>query len=229
MNPWWTPAIYVYYRLREDGRVELDPASAPALRRLHREWELNHRSLFWSLGRTFRSHVLLEKAVKVPLDRWRQRKPAAAQAPAAPEELVIVNGGDRGLFVTPMSPEVRKAVAVGTGALGLCVEYAEREGIDLRIAAIPAFPPKFYETYEGKGAKDWSLRFGKYDFEAPERLVLDFAKARGVPALGLTRLLRERRMPPEEIRPLMFGGMYHFTPAGHDHVARALHEAFFRR
>ena len=224
--PWYTPGMYIYYQLGRDGRVELDPRSRPALHRLTREFDLTHRSLWLNLARTLRSHILSEKCLKLPLDRWRQMHKLGLEKSAA-QEIVIPMGGDQGLFASPMTPEVERSVAIGLGLLGMCREYARSQGMELRLVTIPLFPPNFYETYEAGEAKDWDLRFGKYDFFRPEQIVLDFARAEGIPALSLSRHIRKKGLTARQIRPLFFDGWGHFTPAGHAFAAEALREGFF--
>jgi hypothetical protein len=226
LNPaWWNPARYIYYRIG-DGRVELDPRSQPAVYRLRQEMELTHRGLGLNLARTIRSYILLEKSLKNPLDRWRQTRNLRAQQPAS-GEIELPMGGQRGLFVRPITPEVQKGVDIGLGVLRLCRDYARSQGMTLRIVTIPSFPLKFYELYESRPDPAWSLRFGKYDFSQPERLVMDFAEKEGIPALSLGQYIKARGLSAREIKPLFFFGFGHFTPAGHRFVAEALQESFF--
>ncbi|MBI5241446.1 MAG: hypothetical protein HY926_13315 [Elusimicrobia bacterium] len=222
---WYTPGLYIYYTLGPDGRVAFDPASQPALTRLTRELELTHRGLWLNLARTLRSHILSEKCLKLPLDRWRQAR--ALKGPPGPvPEIEVPMGGDGGIFREPMSPEVKRSVDIGLGVLRLCADYARGQGMKLRIVTIPQFPPKFYETYEAKGAKDWGLRFGRYDFFKPEKIVLEFAEREGIPAFSLSEYMRGQGMTPAQIRPLFFDGSGHFTPAGHRFAAEALQKSF---
>jgi hypothetical protein len=227
LNPsWYTPGLYIYYTLGPDGRPVLDPRSEPARRRLVREFELTHRGLWLNLARTLRSHILSEKCLKLPLDRWRQAR-ALKGPPAAAPEMEVPMGGDGGIFREPMSPEVARSVDIGLGVLRLCREYAQSQGMKLRFVAIPQFPPKFYETYEARDAKDWSLKFGRYDFFRPEKILLDFARQEGLPAFSLSEHMRGEGLTPRGIKPLFFGGSGHFTPAGHRYAAEALRESFF--
>ncbi len=227
INPsWYTPGLYIYYTLGADDRAVFDPRSEPARYRLTREFELTHRSLWLSLARTLRSHILSEKCLKLPLDRWRQTR--ALQGPAGPTpELEVPMGGDGGIFKEPMSPEVKRSVAIGLGVLRLCADYARSQGMKLKVVTIPQFPPKFYETYEAGDAKDWGLKFGRYDFFKPEKIVLDFAKKEGLPAFSLSEHIRAQGLTARQIRPLFFGGSGHFTPAGHRFAAEALRERLF--
>lgn len=227
MNPWWDHSRYLYYTLADDGSVRFDERSAPALERLRREWDLNHAPLFLSLARTLRSHFLLEKAAKQVLDRFRQGRPAAPGP--VPDGVDIPLGGDRGLFETPRTQPVRRSIAIGNGVLRLCHEYAKANGIALRLVAIPAVPLKFYEVYGDGDRTDWRLKFGRYDFDALETLVLDFAKSEGLPALGLGRRLREKKLTARQVRPLLYLGFGHFSPEGQVFVAEALRDAFWPR
>ncbi len=227
--PWWSPSIYIYYGEQADGSIVFDPRSEPARYRFTQELKLNHRGLFLNLARTLRTHLFLEKAVKIPLDRWRQRVNAFNAQKTAGSDVVIPLGGQKELFETPMSPEVKKSVRIGLGVLKLCDEFARKEGMTLRLVVVPLFPSKFYETYGPSDSRDWSLQFGRHDFMAPEKAVAAFGKANGIPVLETARYMREKKLSAREIQKLFFEeGTGHFTPAGHEFMARAVYERFFR-
>lgn len=227
--PWWSPSIYIYYGEQADGSIAFDPRSEPARYRFTQELKLNHRGLFLNLGRTLRTHLLLEKAVKIPLDRWRQRVGAFNAQKTASSDVVIPLGGQKELFESPMSPGVKKSVRIGLGVLKMCDEFARKEGMTLRLVVVPLFPAKFYETYSPSDSRHWSLQFGRYDFMAPEKAVAAFGKANGIPVLETARYMREKNLSAREIQKLFFEeGTGHFTPVGHEFMARAVHEKFFR-
>jgi hypothetical protein len=235
-NPaWFTPTIYIYYTEAPDGRITMDPRSQPALYRLTREFELTHRSVWLNLARTIRSHILIEKCLKYPLERWRQIRSLRAETAAGSaatatsgQDIEIPMGGDKGPYLDPMAPEVKRSVDIGLGVLRMCNEYAKSHGMKLRLVTIPQFPPKFYQTYEASDTKDWSLKFGNVDLFRPEKIVLDFARTEGIPALSLGLYIRQKGLTARQIKPLFFDGFGHFTPAGHRFFGEALYESFFR-
>jgi hypothetical protein len=226
---WWGPNLYIYYNEQPDGSIVFDPRSEPARYRFTQELKLNHKGLFLNLARTIRTHIFLEKAIKIPLDRWRQRVSAFNAQKYAGADIVVPLGGQKELFETPMSPPVQKSVRIGLGVLKMCVEFARKEKMNLRLVVVPLFPAKFYETYGPSDAREWSLQFGRYDFMAPEKAVAAFGKANGVPVLETARYMREKKMSAREIQKLFFEeGTGHFTPAGHEFMARAVYDQFFR-
>jgi hypothetical protein len=88
------------------------------------------------------------------------------------------------------------------------------------------FPLHFYASFDHG---QWSFELGGLDFALPERLLTSYAAKNDIAILPLGGYMRDNGLDVETIQTLYFsGGRGHFTPAGHEFLAGAIHDAFYR-
>ena len=119
---------------------------------------------------------------------------------------------------------MEKALTVLLKSIAACKETCARHGMRLKLVTVPHFPQWFYAHQKGR---DWTLQFGEYDFQAPERRVGAFAAANGIPVLELGQWIKTKRLDVQEIQQLYLShGSGHLSEAGPRFCADAVFQTF---
>ncbi len=170
-----------------------------------------------------KSHLMTPKVVRALVDRIAGRSTSQALAgnladPAAPGANPIV-------FEKTPSDEQTRAYQLALGLLEPFNDFANYEGLKVRLVTIPAFPVSFFETYSGP---DWPTEIGDYDLLLPERNLQAFAEAHDLAFLPMGRYMQSSGLPVEQVQELYFdGGSGALTPQGHAYFADAIYDCFY--
>ena len=202
------PARYLYLD------ADLRPLDVRPQELFRARLAFNHRPAFLSLPEILRSGFLLPKVLKT-ITR-AARHPTQREPESLREELIAL-GLDPTVFEVPPAPEVVALFELAETILAECQAEAARHDIKLRLVTIPFFPTSYYDK----------LLPGNIDLAAPERRLMEFARARKIDILPLGERMRQDGLDPAEIHTLYFNGTGHFTRAGHEYAAQAMARAFF--
>jgi hypothetical protein len=129
-------------------------------------------------------------------------------------------------FVYTDSPESLQAKKIAISQLEDFRQELKELGISMRLVTIPYFPQSFYEQYQGY---DWDTQVGDYDLLAPDQALKAFANQFQIPFLSLGEYFLRSGKSVEEIQTFFYqNGTGRFTPAGHEAVALAVYDCFYR-
>jgi hypothetical protein len=226
------PSSFIYYDMDAENRLVLNPGSAGAQERFVQSLEAPHGPVWAWAGGTLASHMMGLQTLMSVRQGWAERHRGPAVAPLAAGTQDEIAQGLTGLGLKPrcfrLQPdaEVEKAMAVLLGTIRACQQDCAQRNVRFRLMTIPVFPKVFYDQQKGS---DWTLRFGNYDFQAPEQHIGAFASSNGIPILELGRFMKEKHLSVEEIRKLyLSGGSGHLSEAGHRFCAEGLFESFYQ-
>jgi hypothetical protein len=173
-----------------------------------------HLFTFNLVDRLLRS--LLNEPLEVPTPELHTQKASPSQ-PFGPASFVFAQNG---------GAEADQALAVATGLLADFQEALAKEGVQMRLVTIPYFPAEFYDSQSGS---EWDTQLGSYDLLLPEQRLREFANANNIPFLPLGQYWLESGATVEEVQSLFYGnGTGHFTAEGHEAVAQAVFDCFYR-
>jgi hypothetical protein len=201
----------LYFLIGENGEVEIHPDSFG--QRHDYQHAVLHGYEGFQLNRFLQSHYLTLRYV---------RQMATASIVSA-ETTSVPAKGDLDLpnafvFNETLNDE---AMAIATGHLQIAHAHLQEKGVDFRLVTIPVFTDVVYE------GTAWNTQFGQSDLLLPERELRTFAAANDIPFLGLGAYMVSE-LTPTEAQTLYFNeGRGHFTPAGHETVAKAVYQCFF--
>jgi hypothetical protein len=212
------PQAYIFYDFDSRGQLVMNPASANTRARFDRDLELNHWSLLFNLPAILNSYFMIMQTVDSVHDNLARRRLRSRADDA--------DGFNPGPFAVNPTPEGQHAMKILLAELAACKTNCEEHGIKFRLATIPSFRPKFFQTQHGR---DWTTAIGGIDYFKPEREVAAWARANGIPVASVGEYIRQKKMDVEEIHGLYFkDGTGHLTLKGHALCARAIYEAFYK-
>jgi hypothetical protein len=213
---------YIYYDLDADGKLVLNPASAPARKMFNDGLEFSSRSLLVTLPQIICSHcMILQLAISLRDNLHKGGRQAELIAHGA-----LPNGFNPASYAVNPSPAARRALQILLAQLQQCKNVCDSHGMKFRLVTVAVFPKIFYDTQRGR---DWTTRIGDYDYAGPERAVAAWARANGIPVVSMGETIRRKNLDVEEIRSLYFvGGTGHLTPKGHAFCAQAIYEGFYQ-
>ena len=228
----YSPAQFIYYDLKPDGGIVLNPASANVRESFRWMLDLNHRSVLLNLPMTLNSHCMNLQLVTSLRDTLKRR---GVQAKLV-ERTGDLTGEERAEFLrlgfnpAPYalagSEKARTAMQVLLAEFGRCREICETNQIKLRLVLLPTFPKVFYDSQRGR---EWTTQIGAYDYLKPEREMFEFARSNSIPVLALGHHIQRQKLDVEEIRSLYLGdGTGHFSEKGHRFCAQAIYETFYQ-
>ena len=213
-----TPQEYIFDDLDSQGQLVMNPASANIRVRFDRELELSHGSLLFNLPAILNSHFMIMQTVDSLHDNLARRRLRAHS-----DDL---DGFNPGPFAVNPTPEVQYAMKILLAQLAACKKKCDDLGIKFRLATIPVFRPRFFETQHGR---DWTTSIGGNDYFGPEREIADWARANGIPVASVGEYIRQKKMDVEEIHGLSYkDGTGHLTEKGHALCAQAIYETFYK-
>jgi hypothetical protein len=213
-----TPQEYIFDDLDSQGQLVMNPASADIRVRFDRELELSHWSLLFNLPVILNSYFMIMQTVDSLHDNLARRRLRARS-----DDL---DGFNPGPFAVNPTPEAQHAVKILLAQLAACKKKCDDLGIKFRMATIPAFRPRFFETQHGR---DWTTSIGGIDYFKPEREVTAWARANGIPIASVGEYIQRKKMDVQEIHGLYYkDGTGHLTPKGHALCAQAIYETFYK-
>jgi hypothetical protein len=213
-----TPQEYIFDDLDSQGQLVMNPASADIRVRFDRELELSHGSLLFNLPVILNSYCMIMQTVNSLHDNLARRWLRARS-----EDL---DGFNPGPFAANPTPEVQHAIKILLAQLAACKKKCDDLGIKFRLATIPVFRPRFFETQHGR---DWTTSIDGNDYFGPEREIANWARANGIPIASVGEYIRRKKMDVEEIHGLSYkDGTGHLTPKGHALCAQAIYETFYK-
>jgi hypothetical protein len=227
------PDRFIYYDLGTKSNLLLNPASAAPRVVFRQSLELSHRSVFFNLPVIVNSHCMtlqLFTSLRDTLKRRHRQNQIATQAAALADkeraEFERVGFNPVPFAVIP-DEDARRAQLVLNAELARCKEICAAHEMTLRVVLLPAFPKVFYDSQRGR---DWTARFGNYDYLKPEREIAAFARSNAIPVLPLGEYIRAKRLDVETVRSLyLSGGIGHLSETGHQFCAQAIYETFYRQ
>jgi hypothetical protein len=213
-----SPQEFIFYDLDSRGQLVLNPASANIRVRFDRELELGHWSLLFNLPVILNSHFMIMQTVASLQDNRARHRLRA--------RLEDADGFNPGPFADNPTPEAQHAMEILLAQLAECKKKCDDYGIKFRLATLPSFRPRFFETQQGR---DWTTAIGGIDYFKPEREIAAWARANGIPIASVAEYIQQKKMSVEEIRGLYYkNGTGHLTPQGHALCARAIYETFYK-
>jgi hypothetical protein len=208
----------------------VNPQSAWVRAQFVRALEFPHKSLLENLPVIINSHCMILQLADSLRDHYTIRKRLAeiarrvdSQSKEGSEYARI--GFNPQAFAVDPSDEAKRALRVLLAELQECKTICDQNGVTLRIVSEPAFPKIFYDTQHGR---DWTTHIGNYDYLGPERKIVEWARAHGIPAFSMGEYIQKQKMDVDEIHDLYFGGVGHLTDKGHALCARAMFENFYQ-
>lgn len=218
----YTPADqYIYYDLDPTGKLALDPSSKSGRAGFDRSLEMSHESPLTLLPVILNSHCMTLQLFDSLRDRFYTKR-RVAQLVASGDD---PNGFNPAPFATHPSPEAQHAMQLLLAELQQCKNICDSHGMKLRVVTIPTFPKAFYDTQTGT---NWTMRIDGYDYFGPEREVVNWANADGVPIVSIGATIEKQKIPVNQIRTLYFSnGSGHLTPKGHMLIAQTVFDTFY--
>jgi lysophospholipase L1-like esterase len=234
---------YIYYQFDANNNLQIHPESVVAQKRFMRGLDANHYPVCYTFGKIAISHFMLRNVMQtivtnvirkqsqsqivkqnVLRNSVKEKSEREIARENIQEELWLL-GMDEFIFRKDSSREAKEAIAIVTGLLRMCKEYATSQGITLRVVTIPVVPGGFYAKYQ---SSNWSLESEDYDFLLPEKRLVDFAEKHKIPILPMGSYMYDNHLLPSQIKELyLTGGRGHFSENGHKYFAEALYDFFY--
>lgn len=227
----WPAGHFFYHDWSQTNGATLSAEDEKIQQRYFSQLEFSHQSPIYTLSETLGSHCMTLQTALTLKESFRRRKANEAVKNHSTTNALAGQLSKLGInarvFETPSHPEVQAGLENMLGTLPAASAYCRERGMTLRVVVIPFFPPVFYETQSGT---NWTLQLGRYDFEMPQRRVLQFCGEQKIPALDLTQVMRSRRLAVQEIQRLYHvQGSGHFTELGHNFTSQAISKSFYAR